>query len=469
MYPGDGADPPADDESDSCREDCGCRNESTGWDPWVQSLMDRMGADAERVADGDISEREFHEKYHEERRTLAEQFNPTDDMPPVDPAHPEWEEWANERLSDVDYDTEFGIELARDARFVAEGRLSAEEFHKKHHEETVAEFGVDERPTKSTVEPAYTPPANGPPQPSVPGTGGEPSRRSFMRAAGAAGAVALGASGVHQAGEAAAAATSTVNPDEPDRQLGMAIDTERCIACLQCMDGCNEENGTAAESLWMYVFRYTEDDYTNESHWLTRPCQHCTNAPCVNACPTASRYKRSEDGIVLTDYDTCTGCRYCEVACPYGVNYLAWLGGGGDHQFEGDRTVDGRPAAGNPPRGVMGKCTFCAHRQVSGDPELEDTTACEDVCPVDAIHFGDLTDADSDPRQHIEEKRESSTFRLLEDTGTEPNVIYIGNEPSVSAEPVQGPASLDDFDLRKGRPGRTAVTVDYVENPTGGG
>ena len=59
-----------------------------------------------------------------------------------------WEEWADDILGEVEHDTELGKELARDAIKVTKGEMSEEEFHEKHHEDMMAEFGVDDRPTK---------------------------------------------------------------------------------------------------------------------------------------------------------------------------------------------------------------------------------------------------------------------------------------------------------------------------------
>ncbi|WP_331713987.1 4Fe-4S dicluster domain-containing protein [Halobacterium sp. CBA1126] len=180
-------------------------------------------------------------------------------------------------------------------------------------------------------------------------------------------------------------------------------------------------------------------------------------------CPVGARHTREEDGLVLTDYEICIGCRYCEVSCPYGVNYFQW--GEPDvpeSEIDDDHQIDdrGRWVGARPPEGVMGKCTFCVDRQDGQmGEEKVGTTACEEACAMDAIHFGDLDDPESAPNRHLREYREQqdndmqfpnrkehtvSTFELMEERGTEPNVRYIGNEPSPHAEQVEGPVSYED-------------------------
>ncbi len=95
----------------------------------------------------------------------------------------------------------------------------------------------------------------------------------------------------------------------------------------------------------------------------------------------------------------------------------------------------------------MGKCTFCPQRQDA--PDRRGTAACALACPHDVIHIGDLNDPASAPMRHLARRREEnpnlSTFRLLDQLGTEPNVIYIGHEPSERAEPVDGPTTYEDW------------------------
>ncbi len=228
-------------------------------------------------------------------------------------------------------------------------------------------------------------------------------------------------------------------------RYGMVIDLERCTGCRACVEACKVENNTPMANQWMYVFRLEEGRYPN-THiaFLPRPCQHCDNAPCVKVCPVGARFKR-EDGIVATDWERCIGCRYCEVACPYGVNYFNWKAPASNYYLDWhDPAVDvasqgqvppyrnpdldkpygkeqRRIAGGGRARGVIEKCTFCVQRVEQGlDP------ACVANCPLFALHFGDLDDPNSSVSRLLHRK---PAFRLLEETGTQPRVYYVGGQP----------------------------------------
>lgn len=229
-------------------------------------------------------------------------------------------------------------------------------------------------------------------------------------------------------------------------RYGMVIDLDRCMGCRACMEACKVENTTPEGSFFMHVFRFEQGEYpASRISFLPRPCMHCDNAPCVKVCPVGARYKR-EDGIVATDWDRCIGCRYCEVACPYGVNsfnwqdpeegqYLDWndesvveITGDGSVPPYRNPALDEpygpeqrRIAGGGHAKGVMDKCTFCVHR-VENDLD----PACAQTCPVHAIMFGDLDDADSAPAKAL---RERGSFTLLEEAGTQPRVHYVGGTP----------------------------------------
>ncbi|WP_200531694.1 4Fe-4S ferredoxin N-terminal domain-containing protein [Halorubrum sp. LN27] len=67
---------------------------------------------------------------------------------PPDIDDDEFDEWAEDRLADVEYDTELGKEMGKDAIRLARGEMSEAAFNEKYHEEVKAEFGIDDRPTK---------------------------------------------------------------------------------------------------------------------------------------------------------------------------------------------------------------------------------------------------------------------------------------------------------------------------------
>jgi formate dehydrogenase iron-sulfur subunit len=104
---------------------------------------------------------------------------------------------------------------------------------------------------------------------------------------------------------------------------------------------------------------------------LSDVCKHCTNAGCLQACPTGAII-RNEFGAVYVQPDICNGCGYCVPACPFGVVAL-------QHD-------DGRAF----------KCTLCYDRQKDG---LE--PACAKACPTDSIIFGDLDELKMKARQRV--------------------------------------------------------------------
>jgi Fe-S-cluster-containing dehydrogenase component len=401
-----------------------------------------------------------------------------------------WEPWARAVLDDADPDSELGLSIARDAQRVAAGYLDEAAFRARYEAAYLEAFGVDDRPrladgltrpdsNATGTEASTARGATG--READPGDSGEADEPTVVSRRAVLGALGGAAVGVLFLGEVlrrgalastpgigdrlplagstngvAAGAAGTVRAGEKTAvQFGMVIDLERCDGCLRCVDACATENGLSDGVLWPYVFAYQEPEDV-DPRYLVRLCQHCTRAPCVMVCPTGARHRRLADGLVLTDYDVCIGCRYCQVACPYGANVFQWgdpatYGG----SFEGERhDARGIPVKGDPPKGVMGKCTFCPLRQ--DDPDRRGTAACVDACSMDALHIGDLNDPESAPNRHLAKRREEvggnlPTFRLLEDLGTEPNIIYIGQPPSSQAELVEGPWAYEDWGLTEDR------------------
>lgn len=223
-------------------------------------------------------------------------------------------------------------------------------------------------------------------------------------------------------------------------RYGMVIDLDACSGCRACMMACKVENNTPENVFWMKVFRLEEHEYPNTTvSFLPRPCMHCDNAPCVKVCPVAARIKR-DDGLVVVDSDRCIGCRYCMIACPYGVNNFQWtdpeklqyadwndpdvnaLSGGQVPPYknpDGEKEYQGRKVAvSGHNHGVTEKCTFCVHRAAKNQ-----VPACVANCPSLALFFGDLDDPNSVVSRILAKR---SSFRLKEEIGTKPRVHYVG-------------------------------------------
>lgn len=211
-----------------------------------------------------------------------------------------------------------------------------------------------------------------------------------------------------------------------DHRWGMVINLSTCIGCQYCVYACQAVNDVADGMQWN-VYLPDRTEAGNGFH-MTRPCLHCQDAPCVEVCPVQATYVR-DDGIVMMDYDICIGCRYCQVACPYGARTFNWEARSGASGYQADW---GSAEIEQRPRGVVEKCTFCVHRIDRGVPQglvpgvdRAATPACVNICPVNARIFGDLNDPNSPASIAI---ANNPTFRLREELGTEPNVYYIPPE-----------------------------------------
>lgn len=384
-----------------------------------------------------------------------------------------WEERMRQAMAGTGWNASLAIQVARDALKVTAGELSEEEFQSRHTAAYLREFGMDLRPRNADEEmAAELEPLSGPEALPVLGNGAGASahptisRRAALAAAGGGVAALMlaeylgararlvqaqspghgGSSGGHGTTSSGGA---TAGNGKNKRQMGMVIDLEKCDGCLMCVSACKKAYGLPDGVHWLYVLAYKEPETPDHTKLLVRPCQHCSNAPCTKVCPTGARHRR-DDGIVLTNYDVCFGCRYCQVSCPYGVNYFGWddpkdAGGG----FDGERKDGrGKKVIGAPPRGVMGKCIYCPGRQDSA--HATDTTHCSVACPMDVIHYGDLNDPQSEPNVYLQKRLADSggrlsTFRLLDDLGTRPNIIYIGHRPSRRATPAANPVRYEDW------------------------
>ena len=201
-------------------------------------------------------------------------------------------------------------------------------------------------------------------------------------------------------------------------RLGMLIDLRTCIGCHACSVACKSEFDVPL-GVFRDTVKYVESGtYPHATrHFVPVLCNHCEDAPCLDACPT-SAISRLEDGQVVIDKGRCNANRYCMSACPYGAIYI------------------------DPYEQVAQKCTFCEHRTADGRQP-----ACVDACPTKCRIFGDL----DDPGTEIARKAAANPTQTWKpQAGTQPRVLYIDPKGALTLLDHEGVQVRPDIDEERG-------------------
>ena len=199
---------------------------------------------------------------------------------------------------------------------------------------------------------------------------------------------------------------------------GFFTDTTLCIGCKACEVACKQWNQLPADgyefsgnsydntmalgaTTWRHVAFVEQpapaDKPPTDTKWLMMSdvCKHCTNAGCLEACPTGAIIRNEFDDVFIQP-DVCNGCGYCVPSCPFGVvDIIAHA----DYDAHRDFQLDGRSNddATQSTGGIAGKCTLCYDRQKVGL-----VPACAKACPTESIQFGDVDELRERAKKRVE-------------------------------------------------------------------
>jgi len=187
-------------------------------------------------------------------------------------------------------------------------------------------------------------------------------------------------------------------------KAAILTDLSKCIGCGACVLACGETNGLPASdppaklsaTAWTTVRKQRGVN-------IRQHCMHCLDPACASVCPVKALQK-TPDGPVVYDASRCIGCRYCMLACPFGIPKYEW-----------DSAL---------PR--VQKCVMCYESRIEKGLQ----PACTSVCPTGATKFGNRDDLIVEAEQRIADHPDryvDHIYGLTEAGGT--SVLFISPIP----------------------------------------
>lgn len=192
----------------------------------------------------------------------------------------------------------------------------------------------------------------------------------------------------------------------PPGAVGILYDATLCIGCKSCMVNCKKHNAMEGGGLYKegrgIPYEYNDanqlydapNDLSDKSlsiikeytgghgeagkhggrSFVKQHCLHCLDPACASVCPVGALHKDKKTGVVSYDAPKCIGCRYCQMACPFGIPKFEW----------------------NEASPKIVKCQLCHHRMAGGG-----YAACCEFCPTGASLFGPVKELRAEAQRRL--------------------------------------------------------------------
>lgn len=168
-----------------------------------------------------------------------------------------------------------------------------------------------------------------------------------------------------------------------DKSFAILTDTTRCTGCETCVAACKTTYGLPRDRAWRWKAgvdalsssRFCTILRQPGNKYVRQQCRHCAEPACASACIVGALEKTPE-GPVIYDSGKCMGCRYCMMACPFGIPRYEW----------------------ESKAPVVHKCIMCHGRIKEGKQP-----ACTEACPYEATVFGTREEMLAEARRRISE------------------------------------------------------------------